>query len=125
MKVGNSFIDFSGWEHIKRCQKLPAFYTVSYLDEFVLYNGTDDWTDGEITKKSDLPFWGPYVDQCTFPFEEANTERWCAWVYDEINYGIGLYVPNVEQVCAGKDMNTTAQKLQILSPPITYRQEVN
>ena len=102
IKVDNRFVDYSGWEHIKRGQELPALYTVSYLDKFVFYDGTESWTDGELTKKSDLPFWGPYVDQCTFVFGEANSERWCAWISDEINYGIGIYVPNVEQVCAGR-----------------------
>ena len=102
IKVDNRFVDFSGWEHLRRGQELPAFYTVSYLDKFVFYNGNESWTDGELTKKSDLPFWGPYVDQCTFAFDDSNTERWCAWISDEINYGIGIYVPNVEQVCAGR-----------------------
>ena len=135
IKVDNRFIDYSGWEHPKRGQELPAFYTVSYLDHFVFYNGDESWTDGELTVKSDLPFWGPYADQCTFTFEDVNTERWCAWVSDEINYGIGIYVPNVEQVCAGRyeydgsksaNANSTnyvspGSKLKIISfEPIEY-----
>lgn len=135
IKVDNKFTDYSGWEHIKRGQELPAFYTISYLDKFVYYNGNESWTDGELTKKNDLPFWGPHVDQCTFKFDDENTERWCAWISDEINYGIGIYVPNVEQVCAGryeydgsKDSNANStnyvspgSKLRIISfVPIEY-----
>ena len=102
LKVENSFIDYSGWEHPIKGQELPAFYTVSYLDNFVFYNGKEGWIDDALTVKSDLPFWGPYKEECTFTFDETNTERWCAWVSSETNYGIGLYTPNVKQVCAGR-----------------------
>ena len=42
------------------------------------------------------------MEECTFTFDENNAERWCAWVSSETNYGIGLYTPNVKQVCAGR-----------------------
>ena len=102
IQVDNRFVDYSGWENPKQGQELPAFYVVSYLDQFVFYNGNEGWTDDTLTIKSDLPFWGPYKEECTFAFNKANTERWCAWFSEEINYGIGIYVPNVEQVCAGR-----------------------
>ena len=102
LRVDNSFIDYSGYDHPRYGQELPAFYTVSYLDTFVFYNGKNGWQDDTLTFESDLPFWGPYKEECTFTFDDTNTERWCAWVSSETNYGIGLYTPNVTSVCAGR-----------------------
>ena len=102
IKVDNRFIDYSGWEHRYTDQELPAFYTVSYLSRFVWYNGVDPWTDGELSYKDDLKFWGPYASECTFPLKIGNTETWCAWVSPESDFGIGLYVPNVDVFKAGR-----------------------
>ena len=101
VQVDNRFVDFSGWEHTVRSQELPAFYTVSYLGTFSFYNGTKPWTGDTLSYRDDLDFWGgPNRD--TFDLKKSNTETWCAWTNTEIDYGIGLFVPNIDTHLAGR-----------------------
>ena len=102
VQVDNRFTDYSGWEHPFSGQELPAFYTVSYLDTFVWYNGEDSWTGDTLSSKGDLPFWGDYAGECTFTLREKNTETWCAWVSGADDYGLGVYAPNIDQLKAGR-----------------------
>ncbi len=102
VKVDNRFTDFSGWEHPFAGQELPAFYTVSYLDTFVWYNGEDSWTGDTLSYKSNLPFWGDHAGECTFALREKNTETWCAWINGADDYGLGVYAPNIDQLKAGR-----------------------
>ena len=102
VQVDNRFTDYSGWVHPYAGQELPAFYTVSYLDTFVWYNGENSWTGDALSSKNDLPFWGDYAGQCTFSLREKNTETWCAWINGSDDYGLGVYVPNVDQLKAGR-----------------------
>ena len=102
VKVDNRFVDYSGWEHPYRDQELPAFYTVSCLSRFTWYNGTNAWQNDTLTCRDDLPFWGTFAEECTFRFRSGNTETWCAWTSPENGFGVGLYVPNVEVLKAGK-----------------------
>lgn len=104
IRVDNRFVDFSGWTHQHASQELPAFYTISWLDNFYYYGGCEPWTDDALTAEPSLNFWGDpaYHNDCLFSMQESNTETWCAWINDEANYGIGLYVPNVDQFLAGK-----------------------
>ena len=102
VKVDNRFTDFSGWEHPFSGQELPAFYTVSYLDTFVWYNGEDSWTGDTLSSKGDLPFWGDHSGECTFILREKNTETWCAWISSADDYGLGVYAPNIDQLKAGR-----------------------
>ena len=102
VKVDNRFTDYSGWEHPFAGQELPAFYTVSYLDTFVWYNGEDSWTGDTLSSKNDLPFWGDHAGECTFILREKNTETWCAWVSGADDYGLGVYAPNIDQLKAGR-----------------------
>ena len=104
IRVDNRFVDFSGWEHRYANQELPAFYTVSYLDRFTWYNGVDSWTDGPLTYRDDLQFWGDsrYAADCRFPIKENNTETWCSWTSKKDGFGVGLYVPNIDMLYAGK-----------------------
>ena len=102
VKVDNRFTDYSGWEHPFSGQELPAFYTVSYLDTFVWYNGEDSWTGDTLSSKNNLPFWGDHAGECTFVLREKNTETWCAWINGGDDYGLGVYVPNIDQHKAGR-----------------------
>ncbi len=104
IQVDNRFVDFSGWEHPHRGQELPALYTVSYLDTFVWYDGDASWTGDTLSSRNDLNFWGDakYVADCTFSIKENNQETWCAWVNTTDNYGLGIYVPKVDQFKAGR-----------------------
>lgn len=102
VKVDNRFTDYSGWEHPFSGQELPAFYTVSYLDTFVWYNGENSWTGDTLSSKNNLPFWGDHAGECTFILREKNTETWCAWINGGDDYGLGVYVPNIDQHKAGR-----------------------
>ncbi len=104
IRVDNRFVDFSGWEHPSASQELPAFYTVSYLDRFTWYDGTKPWTGDTLSFRDDLNFWGDprYAADSSFHIRENNTETWCSWTNPKDDYGIGLYVPNVDMYFAGK-----------------------
>ena len=104
IRVDNRFVDFSGWEHPFTGQELPALYTVSYLDTFVWYNGTKPWTGDELSLRDDLNFWGDakYAGDCNFKLRQSNNETWCAWVNTDAQFGIGLYVPGVDVLKAGR-----------------------
>ena len=104
IQVDNRFVDFSDWTHRYCHQELPAFYTVSYLSRFTLYNGTKPWTDDTMSYRDDLGFWGDstYYNDCTFLLKNSNTETWCAWTNPGDDFGIGLYVPNVDSYLAGR-----------------------
>lgn len=104
IQVDNRFVDFSGWTHPYNHQELPAFYTVSYLDTFTWYDGSDGWTDDTLSSRYDLNFWGDaeYEADCRFYIKENNTETWCSWTAEENGYGIGLYVPNADSYYAGR-----------------------
>ena len=104
IQVDNRFVDFSNWTHRSTHQELPAFYTVSYLSRFTLYNGTKPWTGDTMSYRDDLGFWGDstYYNDCTFLMKNSNTETWCAWTNPKDNFGIGLYVPNVDSMLAGR-----------------------
>ena len=104
IQVDNRFVDFSGWTHRMTSQELPAFYTVSYLNKFTFYNGTKPWTNDTLSYRNDLNFWGDprYHNDCVFRIRSSNTETWCAWTNGTKDYGIGLYVPNVDSYLAGR-----------------------
>ena len=104
IQVDNRFVDFSNWTHRYAHQELPAFYTVSYLSRFTLYNGTKPWADDTMSYRDNLGFWGDstYYNDCTFLLKNSNTETWCAWTNPDKDFGIGLYVPNVDSFLAGR-----------------------
>ena len=101
--VDNRFVDFSGWVHNKASQEVPAFYTVSYLNNYYWYDGDQPWTDDELSVKSDLPFWPTDWGYCTFHPKAGNTEVWSAFV-DDGGYGLGLFTPNIHKTIAGRHM---------------------
>ena len=120
IKVDNRFIDFSGYTHKNAHQELPAFYTISYLSDFVFYNGNDAWK-GELTVKKDLPFW---AGNSNAYFNMTSKETWGAWVAPT-GYGIGVYTPIAEILLAGrhqyngsKDAGNNATNY--VAPLITY-----
>ena len=104
VRVDNRFVDFSGWEHRYANQELPAFYTLSYFGDFTYYGGSKPWENKELSTRKDLNFWGDatYHNDCIFRMRNSNTETWCAWTNSMTNYGIGLYVPNVDTLLAGR-----------------------
>lgn len=101
--VRNRFVDFSGWTHPLRDQEVPAFYTVSYLNNYYWYDGDKPWTDDELSVRRELPFWPTDWDACTFVPKAGNTEVWSAFV-DDNGYGLGLFTPNLHRTLAGRHM---------------------
>ena len=85
--VDNRFVDFSGYTHPMATQEVPAFYTVSYLNNYYWYDGDKPWTDDALSVKSDLPFWPDDWPYCTFKPKAGNTELWSAFV-DDGGYGL-------------------------------------
>lgn len=104
VRVDNRFIDFSGMDHPHSTQEIPAFYTLSCFDRFSWYDGTKSWTDDVISHRDNLKFWGLAENsgECIFKMKESNEETWCAWTNSKSNYGIGLYVPNIDEYFAGR-----------------------
>ncbi len=110
IRVDNRFEDFSNYTPQASSQELPAFYTLSRLGTFTFYGGKNDWTgDPQLTVRSELKFWGDerYNKDCSFDLH-GSKETWCAWT-GPTGYGIGLYVPEVTALCAGRsDYNGSA-----------------
>ena len=104
VRVDNRFVDFSGWEHRFASQELPAFYTLSYFGDFTYYGGSKPWEDQPLTTEKKLGFWGDPAchDDCTFKMRYSNTETWCAWTNSVTDYGIGLFVPGIDTMLAGR-----------------------
>ncbi len=100
IRVWNRFVDFFGVPHPARHAELPAFYTISHLGTFHYYNGTAPWTGGAYETLPDEPFWAGRKE-AYHKIVAGNTETWAAWTNPE-GYGIGLYVPGVEQMLAGR-----------------------
>lgn len=122
VRVDNTVIDFSGYPNPSRHQELPAFYTVSALNNFVFYNGTQPWSGDVLTYERELAFWGGNPD-AYFTLSPDNTETWCAWV-DDSDYGVGLYTPNVELLLAGRhkyngDTRSNADPTNYVAPVCT------
>lgn len=103
VQVDNRMVDFSGYDHPYTHQELPAFYTLSYFDDFYWYNGTNPWTNDTYKVEDGLPFWGDAANatRTTFNFQACNTETWGAYVNQTNKYGLGMYVPNIDVMKGG------------------------
>lgn len=101
LRVENRFVDFTGWTHPVRDQEVPAFYTVSYLNNYHWYGGDKPWTDDALSVQSNLPFWPTDWNACTFIPAEGNTEVWSAFA-DDHGYGLGLFTPGISRTLAGR-----------------------
>ena len=101
IRVDNRFTDFSGWEHPVAGQEVPAFYTISYLDNFWFYDGDKPWQNDDLSVRRDLIFWPEDWPRHRFPLPQGEKEPWCAWT-DINDWGIGLYVPNIDGYVGGR-----------------------
>ncbi len=72
----------AGDNHPATHQELPAVFVQPHLRNLVLYDGTQPWTDGPVTRS--VPGWPNEYKQMS--------EHWAAYV-DASDYGIGVYVP--------------------------------
>lgn len=102
VQVDNRMVDYSDYEHPFTGQELPAFYTLSYFNDYYWYKGATPWADltdtNQLTLEHNLPFWGyqANVAATTFNYQASNTETWAAFVNESTGYGIGMYVPNTD-----------------------------
>lgn len=68
--------------HAIRDHEIPAVFVEPDLDTLVLYDGTEPWTGGALSRSR--PGW---------PNESRRfSERWAAYV-DQDDFGVGVYVP--------------------------------
>ena len=122
IRVDNRFVDFSGYNHREAHQELPAFYTISYLSDFVYYAGQKAFSDEALTVKKDLPFW---AGNDSAYFKLSSKETWGAWIGPD-GYGIGVYTPIADTLLAGRfSYNGSTQSnngaTNYVAPLITYR----
>lgn len=97
--VVNRSTDFSGYVHDNvRDQELPAFYGITPLGTLTTYTGNAPWSGEACTNMTSLGFWGNGGAENRF----NATENWIAWVNEE-GWGVGLYVPDVERMLAGRN----------------------
>lgn len=102
VSVTNKSTDFSGYVHDNvRDQELPAFYGITPLGRLAAYKGGEPWTDKSISYDDNLGFWSPGTSANRF----RATENWIAWL-NEDDWGIGLYVPDVENMLVGRNEYT-------------------
>jgi len=102
VSVTNKSTDFSGYVHDNvRDQELPAFYGITPLGKLAAYKGGEPWTDKSISYDDNLGFWSPGTSANRF----RATENWIAWL-NEDDWGIGLYVPDVEHMLVGRNEYT-------------------
>lgn len=100
VSVLNKSTDFSGYVHNNvRDQELPAFYGITPLGRMVTYKGSEPWNGKALSYEENLPFWSPAVAGVS-RFDA--TENWIAWV-NEDDWGIGLYVPDIEKMLVGRN----------------------
>lgn len=100
VRVENRFTDFSGYKHgSPRHQELPAFYCISPLGRAVYYTGDAPFTGAPLSQSPDLGFWGtsPQPPESHLSCDE----NWIVWA-NEDEWGVGLYVPDVTSVLAGR-----------------------
>lgn len=102
VKVDNRFVDYSPYIHPVKHQECPAYYTVSALNRYVYYDGTQDWTNDTLTYRDDLAFWGdPAQPQINKTFSSADAESWSAFVNSD-DWGFGVFAPTAYGVKAGR-----------------------
>ncbi len=99
VRVENKFTDFSGYRHGNpRHQELPAFYCISPLGRAIYYTGAAPFTGAALSESADLGFWGaPQPPESHLSCDE----NWIVWA-NEDDWGVGLYVPDVTSVLAGR-----------------------
>ena len=91
--VDNRFIDWSGWTGMSGVinNELPASFVAQSFDKFVTYDGNSPWTGGSLYSESGI------VNDDVNRYRNYNpSEGWYAWVNDD-DFGIGMYVPGIDQ----------------------------
>ena len=116
VKAENRYFDWTGLTHDKydengelvsnkRNQEVPALSAVVPLNTMVLYEGDDPWTGKNLTYLKDLGYWSVASGQAGKYLSTTKArESWAAWVNAD-DFGLGLYVPDIEKAVAGRHLN--------------------
>lgn len=108
--VTNRFIDWNGFEGLENVpihsNELPAAYVVHPLHNYVCYEGSYPWTDGELNWEPNL---GSWVKEAKRNYNPA--EGWFAWVNDA-GFGVGVYIPNTSVYVSGRSNASTHKDYQ-------------
>ena len=127
IEVFNRFIDFSGWKHPVLDQELPAVYTVNCFDTFVWYDGGKPWTGDKLSTINDWSKIDPNTNKSShyIQLKEPNTETWFAMINGEAQYGLGIYVPNVDRVLTMRYLSGQKGSNDAKGNPCSYVSPLN
>ena len=127
IEVFNRFTDFSGWKHPVLDQELPAVYTVNCFDTFVWYDGGKPWTGDKLSTITDWSNVDPNTDKAShyIQLKEPNTETWFAMINGEAQYGLGIYVPNVDRVLTMRYLSGQKGSSDAKGNPCSYISPLN
>lgn len=127
IEVFNRFTDFSGWTHPVLDQELPAVYTVNCFDTFVWYDGGKPWTGDALSTITDWSNVDPNTNKSShyIQLKEPNTETWFAMINGEAQYGLGIYVPNVDRVLTMRYLSGQRGSSDAKGNPCSYISPLN
>lgn len=127
IEVFNRFTDFSGWTHPVLDQELPAIYTVNCFDTFVWYDGGKPWTGDALSTITDWSNVDPNTNKSShyIQLKEPNTETWFAMINGEAQYGLGIYVPNVDRVLTMRYLSGQKGSSDAKGNPCSYISPLN
>ena len=127
IEVFNRFTDFSGWTHPVLDQELPAVYTVNCFDTFVWYDGGKPWTGDALSTITDWSNVDPNTNKSShyIQLKEPNTETWFAMINGEAQYGLGIYVPNVDRVLTMRYLSGQKGSSDAKGNPCSYISPLN
>ena len=127
IEVFNRFTDFSGWTHPVLDQELPAVYTVNCFDTFVWYDGGKPWTGDALSTITDWSKVDPNTNKSShyIQLKEPNTETWFAMINGEAQYGLGIYVPNVDRVLTMRYLSGQKGSSDAKGNPCSYISPLN
>ncbi len=127
IEVFNRFTDFSGWTHPVLDQELPAVYTVNCFDTFVWYDGGKPWTGDALSTITDWSNVDPNTNKSShyIQLKEPNTETWFAMINGEAQYGLGIYVPNVDRVLTMRYLSGQKGSNDAKGNPCSYISPLN
>ena len=127
IEVFNRFTDFSGWTHPVLDQELPAVYTVNCFDTFVWYDGGKPWTGDALSTITDWSNVDPNTNKSShyIQLKEPNTETWFAMINGQAQYGLGIYVPNVDRVLTMRYLSGQRGSNDAKGNPCSYISPLN
>lgn len=104
--VENTFIDWNGFTDMDmvpiHTNELPATFISQSLNNFVVYEGEFPWVGGELTTYKNVAS----LTSSDNPTIYQHPEDWFAWVSEGEQFGVGVYVANVDYYTVGRNAQT-------------------